>query len=462
MTPANEGLRRGGEIEEITPVTGVASEARRLWGLGWPVALGMVGMTTMGVADMIMVGHLGKIELAAVAAGHLWGFMIIMFGRGILHGLDPVVAQAHGAGDVEGSRRALASGLGLSILLSVPLFIWHFFGAAGLDFLGQPESVLPMAGSYCKALAFGVLPLLVFHSYKQVLQGHGFMMPAAIALIVCNLVNLFLNWVFIYGHLGAPRLGVTGSGVSTSLCQIFLVAMVIYLGRKHIETNPLVVMKSFSFGGLWKMLGVGIPVGLQISIEAWAFVFAGVMMGWLGEVELAAHTVALNLASLSFMAALGISAAASTRVGNLVGAGLDWAKAAWIALALGAFIMSFSMAAFLLAPVFFASIYTSAPDVLALAAVLIPMAGAFQLCDGIQVVSFGALRGAGDVRVPAILGAVAFWCIGLPVGGFLAFSVGLGAVGIWYGFLIGITLVSAMLMIRIQRLSKRKLVRVEA
>ena len=153
----------------------------------------------------------------------------------------------------------------------------------------------------------------------------------------------------------------------------------------------MVVFRSLSFSGVWKMLGVGVPVGLQISIEAWAFVFAGVMMGWLGEVELAAHTVALNLASLPFMAALGISAAASTRVGNLVGAGLEWAKAAWIALALGAFIMSFSMVSFLLAPMFFASIYTSAPDVLALAAVLIPMAGAFQLCDGIQVVSFLSL-----------------------------------------------------------------------
>ena len=163
---------RGGEREEITPVTGVVPEAKRLWRLGWPVALGMVGMTTMGVADMIMVGHLGKFELAAVAAGHLWGFMIVMFGRGILHGLDPVVAQAHGAGDAEGSRRALASGLGLSLFLSVPLFIWHFFAADGLDFLGQPESVLPMAGSYCRALAFGVLPMLVFHTYKQVLGQH--------------------------------------------------------------------------------------------------------------------------------------------------------------------------------------------------------------------------------------------------------------------------------------------------
>ena len=459
MTPVNEGLSRGDEREEITPVTGVVAEAKRLWGLGWPVALGMVGMTTMGVADMIMVGHLGKPELAAVAAGHLWGFTIVMFGRGIIHGLDPVVAQAHGAGDLVGSRRALASGLGLSVLLAIPLFIWHFFGAAGLGLLGQPESVLPMAGSYCKALAFGVLPLLVFHTYKQVLQGHGFMMPASIALIVCNVVNLFLNWVFIYGNLGAPRLGVTGSGVSTSICQVFLVVMVIYLGRKHIETNPIIVCKSLSLSGIWKMLGVGVPVGLQISIEAWAFVFAGVMMGWLGEVELAAHTVALNLASLPFMAALGISAAASTRVGNLVGAGLEWVKAAWIALALGAFIMSFSMVAFLVVPTFFASIYTSAPDVLALAAVLIPMAGAFQLCDGIQVVSFGALRGAGDVRVPAIIGAVAFWCVGLPVGGYMAFSLDFGAVGIWYGFLIGITLVSGMLAIRIHRLSKRKLER---
>ncbi len=462
MTPANEGLSRGGEIEEVTPVTGVAAEARRLWKLGWPVMLGMVGMTTMGVADMIMVGHLGKLELAAVAAGHLWGFTMIMFGRGVLHGLDPIVSQAHGAGDADGSRRALASGLGLSVLLAIPLFVWHFYGAAGLGFLGQPESVLSMAGSYCKALAFGVLPLLVFHTYKQVLQGHGFMMPASIALIVCNVVNLFLNWVFIYGNLGAPRLGVAGSGVSTSMCQVFLVVMVIYLGRKHIETNPLIVWKSFSFTGLWKMLGIGVPVGIQISIEAWAFVFAGVMMGWLGEVELAAHTVALNLASIPFMASLGLSAAATTRVGNLVGAGLDWSKAAWIALALGASIMSFSMAAFLLVPMFFASIYTSAPDVLALAVVLIPMAGAFQLCDGIQVVSFGALRGAGDVRVPAILGGVAFWCVGLPAGGYMAFYRGLGAEGIWYGFLIGITLVSVMLAIRIQILSKRKIVRITA
>jgi MATE family multidrug resistance protein len=462
VSSGNEGLSRGGNTGEIAPVTGVVSEAKRLWKLGWPVALGMVGMTTMGVADMIMVGHLGKPELAAVAAGHLWGFTVVMFGRGVLHGLDPVVAQAHGAGDVEGSRRALASGLGLSLLLAIPLFIWHLFGAAGLGLLGQPESVLPMAGAYCKALAWGVLPLLVFHTYKQVLQGHGFMMPASIALIVCNVVNLFLNWVFIYGNLGAPKLGVTGSGVSTSLCQIFLVVMVVYLGRKHIETNPLIVLKSLSLNGLWKMLGVGIPVGVQISIEAWAFVFAGVMMGWLGEVELAAHTVALNLASLPFMAALGISAAASTRIGNLVGAGLEWAKAAWIALALGASIMSFSMVAFLFAPRFLATIYTSAPDVLALSAVLIPMAGAFQLCDGLQVVAFGALRGAGDIRVPAILAGVAFWCIGLPAGGYLAFSLGLGAVGIWYGFLIGITLISGMLAIRIHRLSKRKLERVIA
>lgn len=448
--------------EKIRKTTNAREEFGVLWGLSWPVVVGLLGHMATAVVDIMMVGRLGKEALASCALAHMWCHSMVLLGRGVLQGIDPIVSQAHGAGEKERVSFALQECLAVAVLVAVPLMGWHFLAGPGLGLLQQPEGLIPEAHRFAVILSVGVLPLLLFNALRQVMQGLGLMRPAAYTYLIITVVNVVLNAGLMYGKWGLPELGVLGCAWSTAICQFIQLGLMIILVRGTIREYWVSPLKAWKLSAIGRVLSVGLPVGFQIGFEVWAFITAGVLIGWLGETELAAHTVALNLASVSFMMALGVSQAATTRVGNLIGAGETWARSAWCALTLSCFLMSLSAMAFYFVPETLAGAYTRDSDVLEVAVMLIPIAAAFQLFDGLQNVAFGILRGVGDVRVPVVIIAVGLWSLGLPFGAWLAFQRDWGAPGIWTGLAVGLAIMSMLLIWRIQVLLRRGVGRLES
>ena len=278
------------------------------------------------------------------------------------------------------------------------------------------------------------------------------MRPIVLTIIVANLINAALDWTLIFGHLGFARGGVAGAAWATTLSRWFMAVAMLGAGwpslRPHVH---LFQVRGFELAPLRRMIALGAPVGLHLQIEYSAFAMVGLLMGWLGTEQLAGHQVALNLAALSFTVPLGIGSAAAVLVGNAIGRN-DPAGArrhAGAALACGAAFMVLSAATFIALPNQLAAFYTTQAGVLIVAARLIPVAGVFQVFDGLQVVAAGVLRGAGDTRVPMIISVVAFWIVMMPLCYLLGFHTSLGAVGLWYGLVAGLGSVALLLLLRI-------------
>jgi len=300
-----------------------------------------------------------------------------------------------------------------------------------------------------------------FMVLRNYLQALGHMREATVAIVLANLLNAALNSVFMFGLLGVPALGALGCAVSTAVCEWFLFGATWWLSRRTIaEYRSKPATGSWSWRPVLRLLTIGIPLGLQFAFEVWAFHAASLMIGRFGAIAFAAHAIAINLATLSFMLPGGLAAAAATRVGHLLGAGLPWSRSAWVAVGLGAAVMTAPALAFSLAPRFLADLYTGDPGVLVLAATFLPLAGAFQLFDGIQVVCFGALRGAGDIGLPAAANVIGYWALGLPLGGWLAFRGGTGPSGVWIGLVAALAVIAAILVVRLGWVARRGGVRV--
>ena len=302
-----------------------------------------------------------------------------------------------------------------------------------------------------RALIPGNFAFLLFIAVRHTLQAMSVVRPALVAIIVANLVNVVANYALIFGRLGMPPLGVVGSGIATSISRwVLFLGLVIAAWpsvRKYLDAERPLVRPRI----LGQLLRLGMPIGIQISLEMWFFSTVALMMGNLGARELAAHQVALSLVGLSFMVPMGISGAAATRVGNAIGRG-SWTaaqRAAAVCLGLGAVVMLVSAASFKFLPGLLARLFTDELAVITLAVMLIPIAAVFQIFDGLQVVAFGCLRGSADTRFPAVIAFVGFWMLGLPLGWWLAFRVDLGPRGLWWGFTIGLGAVAILLLWRI-------------
>lgn len=436
---------------EAVPVLSVRDELRRQLSLAWPVSLASLGSMLMGAVDMAVVGRLGASGLAALAAGNLWSYGITIPVQFCLGALDPLVSQAVGAQDRVGAGRALKRGLLLSLLLSLPAMALHALAPWGLRLLGQPETVIPEASAFAFALAASVPASLAFAVLRSFLQAHGVVRPAAIVIIVGNVLNLALNLLLVFGWGPVPAMGVLGSGIATSLGRYALVLGLAALAAPLLRASWREGRGAWEPGPVARLLWLGLPTGLQVGLEVWAFQSVGVMMGWLGEEALAANAVLLSLSSMSFMVPLGVSVAASARVGNLIGAGQRWGRAAWCAVALGAAAMVCSALVYLSVPGPLLAVYTDDPAVLALALTVMPVVGAFQVFDGVQITSVGALRGAGDLRFPVLLTVLGYWLFGLPLAYYLGFRQELGPVGVWGGLAIGLGAMSVLLVLRLRR-----------
>ena len=449
--------------DRATTLAAPESELRATISLALPVVLVQIGMMFMGVVDTVMVGHVSARVLAAVALGNLYFFNAIVLANGTLMALDPVIAQAVGAGDMEAVSRAVQRGIILAIGLSIVTALLIVPAHAVLVLTRQQPEIIPDTTAYLEISIPGALPFLVFVVFRQTLQALHRVAPIVWTIIGANLCNAGLNWVFVYGHLGSPALGAAGSALATLASRWLMAIALLVFAWPSLRPHLVPTRRDARLvTPLRRLLELGIPVGLQQLLESGAFGAIGLMMGMLGTTEMAGHQIAITLAALTFMVPLGVAAAASVRVGRAVGArdqprAKEAARAAFIC---GMGFMSLTALLFLAAPRLLASIFTSEAGVIAIAGILIPVAGVFQIFDGAQAVGAGVLRGLGDTRAPLIGMIAGYWLIGLPVSLVLGFHSSLRAAGLWWGFVASLSIVAVFLAWRIRVLFRREIARV--
>ena len=439
------------------------SEFRALISLATPIVVVQVGLMTMGVVDAIMVGRFSAEALAATAIGNFYFFVVAVFGIGVLLVLDPLIAQAVGAKDETAIALAVQRGLLFSVVLSLLTGILLLPAEAVLRALHQPEELVPLAASYVLICIPSFLPFNAFLVFRQLLQALSLTREIVITIILCNLANVALNWLLIFGNYGFPRLGVAGAALATAISRTLLVVILVALTWRTLRAYMKPLRREvFQAAPLVRMLKLGLPIGAQQELEVAYFGGLIVLMGLLGTISVAAHQVAINLASLTFMVPVGVASATAVFVGRAVGAGDERAvrRYAVAGLVCGVGFMCVAAAIFLLLPWELARMYSRDAEVVALAAGLIPIAGLFQVFDGTQVVSSGILRGIGDTRFPMLASALGFWLVGLPLSLFLGFSGGLGAEGLWWGSLVALIAVAALLLYRVRARLRQSMTRV--
>ena len=432
--------------------------------LAVPVVLSELGWMAQGIVDTIMVGKLGPVAIGAVALGNAVCNTPSLFGLGLLLGLDTLVSQAYGRKDHDECHRWLAQGVYLALIATPPLMLMIGLASFGFAPFGITSEVAGPAASYLRILNWGTLPLLLYAGTRRYLQGVGDVHVITATYVGANLLNWFGNWVLIYGKLGFPALGVNGSALSTVFARIFMAGALLGFSWRYERKrgHPLFLhWAGPSVARLKRLFSLGAPAAGQILLEVGAWNLTVLAAGWLTPAELATHQIVLNYASLTYMVPLGVSAAAAVSVGHAVGAG-DPARArraGWLAMGLATSFMLMAAVVFLVAPVPLIALYTRNPQVMALGPGLLLVVAAFQIFDGIQTVSTGALRGLGETRTPMLANLVGYWFLGLPLGLTLCFAMRCGIYGMWIGLTLALIVIAVTLLLRWRRDSDRLAVR---
>ncbi len=454
MTDESSSVKResyGVRVQEFRPQR---ADLQALIELGAPVTLVQLGLMSMGAVDTVMVGRVSAAGLAAVALGNLYFLMMAVFGQGVLFALDPVIAQAVGARDPIGVAQGVQRGLILGVVLAALAMLLMIPVGPLLTLAGQPEEVVPIAVRYVHGLIRGVFPVYAFGGVRQSLQAMGRVRAIVLTVLVANVINAGLNWILIFGNFGIPRLGAVGSAWATSLSRWFLLALLVALAWSQLRPTISPWRRaSFGLEPITRFIRLGAPIGAQQLLEFGVFGAAGLLMGLLGTVAMASHQVALQLAALTFMIPVGVAQATSVVVGQAVGRGEPEAarRAVGAGLVTVTAFMTVTAVSFIAIPEPLARIFSNDQMVVAAAATLLPIAGVFQIFDGLQVASAGALRGIADTRVPMLMNLVGFWLIGLPVSALLGFKLGAGPRGIWWGLAVGIGVVALLLLWRVRQ-----------
>lgn len=438
------------------------SELRTVTRLSAPVVLTQLGLMMTNVVDTLMVGHLGVTELAATALGNMWQWTFMSFGFGLVMGIDPLVSQAHGRGDGDAIALAYQRGVVLAVVISIPICVAMAFTREGLLLLGQDPTTAALAGEYNFWKIPTVPCFLLYTALKQYLQGRTLMAPATWVMWLGNIAHVIVNYALIFGHFGAPRLGLVGAAVANT-STTFLLALGLWLWVKSFGlfagAKRTWDAQSFSPEALVRVARLGVPVGGQVWLEGTAFSIAAMMAGWISSAAVASHQVVLSLAALAFMVPNGISQGAATRVGNLVGAGdhIGMRHAALASIALGIGVMTVSALAFVALRVELPRLFTTDAAVLGLSATILPVAAAFQLSDGAQGVAGGVLRGLGRPDAAMLVHLVGFYAIALPAAYVFGIRAGSGLFGIWVALAAGLTVVAALLLVWVARTVRRPL-----
>jgi MATE family multidrug resistance protein len=421
-------------------------EARSVLKLALPIALTQIGMVLYGTVDMLFVGRLGPVAIASVGLGSMTYFTGFVVGMGIVMGIDSHSSKAFGAGRPDLCGQLLIHTLVIALSVALPLFF--VFSAAGVAyrFIGVDPRAVDGAVAYINILRWGVFPGLCFVACRQFLQSMSVTTPLLVAIVAGNLVNAAFDWTFVFGHLGAPALGVRGSAFATLGANITMFSIVAVSSWMRLRAI------AFKFHGWHRRLfidvvALGLPGGGAMAVEVALFSFVTALVGRLGAEVLAGHQLTLNLASLTFMVPMGLSHAAATRVGQALGRGDPRAAAAS---GRAATIMSMSFMAvtgvsFACAPRFFLGLFGADAALIAAATPLLYCGAAFQVFDGAQAVLTGSLRGLGHTRRPLLINVFGHWLIGLPIGLWLGFGLKWGATGLWIGLVAGLASVSIML-----------------
>jgi MATE family multidrug resistance protein len=431
--------------------------------LSFPVVIVQVGIVSLGTVDTMIVGHVSGQALASVALGTLYLFVLLVFGMGVLMSLDPIVSQAVGARDTEAVARGVQRGAIIAIAMSGIVSLGLLAAHAVFIAAQQPPEIIPAATAYARASIAGILPFYIFVVLRQSLQAMHHLRPVVITVIVANLINAVLNWVFVFGHLGMQPHGIIGSAWASNVSRWVMALLLLVLSWRHLA--PILTPwrpHTLTWRPVTRMLRIGIPIGLQMEIEVGAFATVALLMGHLGTIQMAAHQVAINIAALTFMVPTGIAGAASILVGQAIGRGEPGTarQAAKAALICGVGFMGVSAIVFLTIPRLVAGLYTADLAVLTFAAVFIPIAGIFQVFDGTQTVCSGILRGIGDTRVPMFANILCFWGVGIPLSVYLAFHTTAGPAGLWWGLVAGLGAVATFLTLRVRHRMRRSLTRV--
>lgn len=430
------------------------TEVRRTLALALPIIVGQLGQMVMGVTDSVMIGRLGKVPLAASAFAGVLFTVGFIAGIGILMSVSVLAARAHGGGRSRDCAEYLRHGMLLGGVMALGGTLLILLACLRLDWFGQPAEVVAAVDPYVKIIAVSLIPTLLFQVLRQYSEAVGHPWGPMAILLGGVLLNVLLNWMLIYGHGGAPALGLAGAGWATLIARTAALAGIWIWLRRRREVRAEWPAKAgnprwlapFAGTRLREMLGIGVPAAGQLLFEAGAFAAAAIMMGWIGTVALAAHQIALSCAACVFMVPLGLSIATSVRIGRTVGEGRPAAlrRIGFGSLAAGATFAVVSTLVFALAGPWIVGGFTREPEVAGLAARLLIVAAVFQIFDGGQAIGAGALRGLADVKVPTAITFVAYWVLALPTGYFLGVR-GMGPLGVWAGLAVGLAFAALML-----------------
>ncbi len=426
-------------------------ELRPMFSIAWPVILAEIGWIMMGVVDTIMVGRVSPEAIGAVGLGSTVFAFFILFGMGVLLGLDFLVSYAYGAGNLRDCKENfiqglyIAAGLGLGVFLLFRLFI-HILPAIGI----QPE-VERLTIDYLYPKSWAILPLMLFFALRRYLQALHIVKPVTVVLLTANGINIFINWLLIFGKLGAPELGSTGAAYGTLFSMIymflFLSVVVVRVDRRLFRDLEQVSLR-LNMPRVVKIFRLGLPAAFQILLEVGAFAVVTLLAGKLSALALAAHQISLRLASFTFMVPLGMSSAAAVRVGQALGKkdNPGAIRSGWTALFLSSAFMTFSGIVFVVFPNFLLFLFTDDAMVITIGVRLLLIAALFQLFDGLQITATGILRGLGNTRTPMLLNIVGHWVFGIPTAVVLCFVYDLGVFGLWIGLCVGLIIVAMPLL----------------
>ncbi len=411
--------------------------------LAVPVSVGQLGQIMFGVVDSLMVGRVGAESLAASALVNGLFFLVMVLGIGLSMAITPLVAMAKGGSEHDKCGVILRQSLIVNVAFAVILNILIYFMSFTIPFLGQSPAVTSLAISYMKILSFSVIPFMLFQTYRQFVEGLSDTKPPMYAALAANIVNALVNYVLIFGKFGFPAMGLDGAGIATVATRSFMAFFLLYYvirNSKYKEYDPSLKFRRLDKKIIKKIISIGLPSGFQYTFEVGAFAFAAVMVGWINANAQAAHQIAINLASISYMVVLGISSAGTIRVSGKLGEKnySDMKRAGFSALALSVMFMAATGILFILLRNFLPTLYIGDSAVIETASSLLVITAIFQVADGIQAVGLGILRGLTDVKIPLYIAIFAYWFISLPIAYVFGFVLGYGVIGVWIGLSAGL------------------------
>lgn len=428
--------------------------------LAIPIMASQLGQVAVNFADNVMVGKLGPAALAGVSFTNAIFTICLVFGMGISFALPPLISEAQGAGDDRRIssffKHSLIVNIGFGIFSMILLLLFIPF----MKYLGQDPDILPHASEYMFYSALGMLPFMVFQTLRCYSDGLSETLPSMIIIIIGNVLNIILNYILIFGHLGLPAMGTAGASLSSLISRVFMVVGILILFKywknlwNYLSEIRFNVYKSAYFK---KILNLGIPSSFQMTFELTAFSAAAIIMGFIGKVEQASHQIAINLASMTFMIATGLAMAATIRVGNQLGKGnIHKVKdAGYSAIIQITIFMIIAALGFVLTRHYLPTIYMDNAEVVNTAAYLLLAAAVFQIPDGIQVITLSALRGIQDVRIPTLITFLSYWLLGIPCSYITAITLGWGPIGVWLGLIVGLSVSAIFLSFRFKMLTNK-------